>query len=236
MNSKKNAANTSKSSKISYIVIVSLGVALGLVAAAALGLLRFTPRAYVPIAADDPDRVSPYLTHQLGPDFFNQVQLDEPFELVIEQDGLNEIIATGCWPRSYGDVLIDQPVIVFGAETLYVMSRISYHALSSVVTLVARPVLDRMGRLNLNIQSVRIGLLPITPLAARVAEKAVDDSAAEFDDWPELEPIVWAIVANTPFDPSFEFSKKQIALQAFTLEPKRLRVHLAPVNKAAYRY
>lgn len=236
MKPKKNEPDNYKSSKKSHIVIIALGVGLGLAAAAALGLLRFTPRAYAPIAAADPDRVSPYLTHRLGPEFYNQVQLDAPFELVIEQDGLNEIIGAGVWPQWVGDVLVGQPVILFGDDTFYVMSRISYHAVSSVVTLVARPVLDPAGRLNLNIQSVRIGLVPITPLAARVAEKAVDDSAAEFDDWPGLEPIVRAIVANTPFDPAFEFSKKQIALKAFTLQPKRLRVHLAPVNKAVYRY
>jgi hypothetical protein len=199
-------------------------------------VIRLSPRAYPPPAAVDPDEVSPYLTHRLGPDFFNQVQFNEPFELLVEQHGLNDILSRGVWPRHFGDVAVSTPVVLFEKGTVYLMSRIGYFGFSAVLTLTARPVMDAQGRLNMNIQSVRLGLLPITSLAARVAAKAVEDSAAELGEWPELEAPVRAIIANASFEPVFYFDKQRIWVQGFTLEAGQLRLRLAPENKAVFKY
>jgi hypothetical protein len=199
-------------------------------------VIRLSPRAYLPPAAVDPDEVSPYLTHRLGPDFFNQVQFNEPFELLVEQHGLNDILSRGVWPRHFGDVAVSTPVVLFEKGTVYLMSRVGYFGFSAVLTLTARPVMDAQGRLNMNIQSVRLGLLPITSLAARVAAKAVEDSAAELGEWPELEAPVRAIIANASFEPVFYFDKQRIWVQGFTLEAGQLRLRLAPENKAVFKY
>lgn len=222
------------SRKKRYIAISVAVFALAVLAG--LAIFRLSPRAYTPPVADDPDEVSPYLTHRLGPDFFNQVQFNEPFELLVEQHGLNDILSRGVWPQQFGDAAISTPVILFEKDTVYLMSRVGYFGFSAVLTLTARPVMDERGRLNVNIQSVRLGLLPITNLAARIAEKAVEDSAAELGEWPGLEAPVRAIIANAPFEPVFTFDKQRIWVQEFTLEPGQLRLRLVPENKAVYKY
>lgn len=224
----------SKSRRKRYIAIVPAVVILA--AAVCWGLLRLSPRAYRPLTAQNPEEVSPYLTHQLGPEFFNQMQFNEPFDLAIDQAGLNDILSRGVWPQQAGDVLIGTPAVVFEEGKLHVMSRIGYYGLSSVATVTARPVMDEKGKLSLNIQSVRLGLIPITGLAARIAEKAVDDNAEEFRDWPDVEANVRAIIANVPFEPSFYFSDQKIWVKKVTLETGKLRLRLSPENKAVFKY
>lgn len=200
------------------------------------GALRLSPRAYLPLAPDNPEEVSPYLTHKLGPDFFNQAQLYEPFELVIEQQGLNDIISRGDWPQQFGEVVASTPMIVFENGTIYLMSRISSYGMSSMLTITARPTQDEKGRVNMNILSVRLGLLPFTSIAARLAEKAVDDAADELADYPELKPILQALISNTSFEPVFCISKQRVWVRRFSLEPGLLRLQMVPENKAVYKY
>lgn len=221
----------SKSRRTRNIAIV-LAVCL-LAPAAGWVMLGFSPRAYQPLPTDHPEQVSPYLTHQLGPDFYNQVQLNEPFDLVIEQAGLNDIIGRNGWPQQFDEVTVFRPVIAFEKDFIYLMSRIEVYGFSSVLTVAARPEMDARGYLNFNIRSVRLGLVPITAIAARVAEKAVADSAAEFQDWPDLEVMFKAIVTNTFFEPTFDFGRQRVGLRSFSLEPGLLRLHLAPETKSA---
>lgn len=234
VNGQKMVSRKSKSRWKRYIATAA--VVCLLVPAVGWVLLRVSPKAYQPLTAANPEEVSPYLTHQLGPDFFNQVQFNEPFDLVIDQTGLNDILSRGVWPQQVGGVFVGTPAAMFEAGTLHLMSRIGYYGLSSVVTVTARPVMDERGRLNLNIQAVRLGLIPVTSLAARIAQKAVDENAAEFRDWPDAEATITAIIANEPFEASFTFDKQRIRLQQVTLEPGRLRLRLAPENKAVYKY
>ena len=107
-------ADKSKSRRNIYIVVVCVVCALGL--GGVWVLLGRSPRTYRPITAANPHEVSPYLTHKLGPDFYNQVQWNEPFELVIEQDGLNDILARQTWPQQFGDVAVAKPAVRFGKD------------------------------------------------------------------------------------------------------------------------
>ena len=116
------------------------------------------------------------------------------------------------------------------------MGQIEYRGFSSVLTIVARPVRDETGQVNLNIRSVWLGWVPVTKIAARVAEKAVADSGAAFRDWPEIEAMVQAIVNNSNFLATFDFGRQRIFLDDFELEAGLLRLRLRPENKAVYRY
>lgn len=206
---------------------------LGIVVfAGGLAIVAFqhTPAAYSPIPVEHPEEVSLYLTHELGPEFFNQVQLGQPFELVIEQEGLNDIIRRGDWPQPCGDAVVDTPMVTFANGAIYAMSRVRYSGLSSVLTVVSHPIQDEQGHINMNITSVKLGLLPVTTLAAHIAQKSVQDYQADLRDWPELESAIRAVITNAAFEPVFDFSKHRVRVERFWLEQGRLRLRLAPQN------
>jgi len=213
---------------IAYICIV-FGLAIAILWLA----FQHTPKAYSPMPSENPEQVSLYLTHKLGPDFFNQVQLGRPFELIIEQDGLNDIIRQGIWPQECGPATVDTPVVVFDKGTIYAMSRVGYLGLSSVLTVVAKPTQDPNGLVNMNIVSVRLGLLPVTTLAAHIAEMTMQQYQADLAEWPELETAIRGVITNTAFEPVFDFSGDPVRVEKFELEQGRLRLRLKPLDKSS---
>ena len=204
-----------------FVVVASL--ALG-----GIFLCRYTPGAYNPLSVPHPEEVSPYLTHTLGPDFVNQVQLDTPFELLVEQDGLNDIIRRQSWIEEFDSFKYTDPVILFDHKTIYLMGTLEYKELSSVLTIVAFPQMDSEGKVSLNIGSIRLGILPVTRLVSFLAKKAFKESRSCFEEDPQLEKIVRAIIHNESFEPVFKISSYPVRITLAAIEPKRLTLQFEP--------
>ena len=204
-----------------FVVVISL--TLG-----GIFLCRYTPEAYTPQPVANPEQVSPYLTHTLGPDFVNQVQLDTPFELLVEQDGLNDIIRRQPWIEEFDSFKYTNPVILFDHHTIYLMGTLEYKGVSSVLTIIAFPQMDSEEKVSLNIGSIRLGILPVTKLVGFLSKKAFQKSRSCFEDDPQLEEIVRAIIHNEPFDPVFEISDHSVRITQATIEPKRLTLRFEP--------
>ncbi|MHC5161537.1 MAG: hypothetical protein ACYSO4_00210, partial [Planctomycetota bacterium] len=114
--SKTNKSFSGKGFWIWGIGAVSAGILIGIGI-----LLWYTPRAYRPVLSQDTEQVSIYLTHELGPQFYNEVQKCEPFELVITQSGINEIISQEFQTQDFGDVSFSNPQVIFLDQSILLM-------------------------------------------------------------------------------------------------------------------
>jgi len=209
---------------------IGLGFILASAAAVILYLLGSMPTVYQPTQPPAQGQVSPYLTHKLGPDFFNRVQLDKPFELVIEQQGLNEIFASQCpEPQTYGGFSFSAAVAAFTTDAVVLMTTVGFKDASSVLSITAQPTMDGAGKLNLNITSVKLGAIPVTGLAKNLAQKYADEYLLPSD--PELAPIVYGVLNNQPFEPVGNVSEYKIRLKKFALEQGKLTLLIEPVKK-----
>ena len=191
-------------------------------------LFWYTPRAYKPVQVENSEQVSIYLTHELGPEFFNQIQRDEPFELIIPQSGLNDIASRWTWPEQIGDMLFSDPYIIFSDRSILLMGTLTYEGVSSVVSITALPAMNPNGKINLNIQSVRLGMVPVTTLVTKLAQKAFDDNQSCFDGDPKAAENVQAIIHNEPFDPVFWFPEHGVRISNFSIEQGSLKLTLLP--------
>jgi len=206
-----------------YVCLLLLIVGGGVVV-----LFRHTPSAYRPEPVSHPEQVSPYLTHKLGPDFINQVQLNEPFELLIEQEGLNDIISRQDWVEEFDEFSFTDPVILLYADTIRLMGTLDYKGISSVVTVIAQPRMNPDGTIWLNIQSIRLGVVPVTKLVGVLARNAFEQSRDYFVDQPQLEQIVDAAVRNEPFQPVFDIDGQTVRITGMTLSPQQLQLTIKP--------
>ncbi len=202
-------------------------LASGAAAAILLWMLAVRPKSYRPTQPENPRQVSPYLTHKLGPDFYDKVQLDQPFELLVEQEGINDILSRYPWPIQLDGFTIYTPMLTFSPETTVLMAKVDYRGLSSILSIYAKPYLDSDGKMNLNIQSVYLGLLPITPLARKIAEKYVRE---HFDPQDPIESVNYAIISNQPFDPILRIFDKSARIIKLTIESGRLRLFFTPIR------
>lgn len=207
-------------------MLVFLGLLL-LASAVLLILIAYSPQTYQPAQPANPNELSPYLTHKLGPDFYNQIQLDQPFELIIEQEGINDILARYSWPVQIEGFTVYTPVLNLKSDGVTLMAQVNFKGLSAILSIAAKPYLDSDGKMNLNIQSVYLGALPITPLAQKLAQKFVQE---HFDPQDPIESVNYAIVSNQPFDPILHMLGKSARITALTLESGKARLFLTPIQ------
>ena len=189
---------------------------------------NYTPRAYQPPASDKTGQVPTYLTHELAPDYINNIQLDEPFELLVKQHGLNEIIASQFQAEEFDGFSFTNPMIVFDTGTIYLMGTLHYKQISSVITIIATPEMTPDKQVCMNVQSVRMGVLPVTKLVTFLARQAFDQSQDCFEGEEDIRLITEAIIKNEPFDPVFEDNGHSARITEFTLKPALLTLVFKP--------
>jgi hypothetical protein len=224
---KKNPKNNKSTSTAPFWLWASIALTTG-ACGGILILFWHSPAAYRPIQPDNPQQVSLYLTHQLGPEFVNQVQLDEPFELLIEQAGLNDIISRWPWPQQFSQVSFADPVVVFQDQSILVMGTLKYKGIPSVLSITAVPTMNEQRQVCLNIQSIRLGVLPVTTFVSKLAQNVFDNNLHYFEQEPDLERTVRAIIENEYFNPVFWFFDKRVKMTDFTIERGLLKLTLAP--------
>lgn len=213
-----------KWAKNKYEVIL----AIVLVVILLLVLITVKPGRYRPFTARDPDLVSPYLTHKLVPQFVNDVQLDEPFDMIIEQDGLNDIVSRIGWFDDSGRVTVSAPSILFKPGEVFVMATVKAAGVPTVVTVIAEPAVES-GMIVFNLQSVKFGSMPMTPVAKRIVRKMIDEQMAGVGEDDKGKQFWRALLDNKPFDPTFEIEGTKIKIANAKFEKQKLTVTILPV-------
>ena len=207
-----------------------------------LALLFYKPARYRPSntspAGNNQDQVSPYLTNVLLPQLYNGAQLDEPFDLDINQKGINETIARYKWPRESNGVILSAPTVFFVPDSIVLMGTASIRGAELVITVVAKPMLDEKGLLNLWVDKVKIGAMNITPvarlLAKRMYAERVETVPVDLNDL--RAKIATSLLNEEPFEPIlnvrdiFDDMDKKVRMEKITIAQKKLTIRLVPAS------
>jgi hypothetical protein len=214
-------------------------LALLVAAIIVLLLLLYKPAHYNPPEFAHDTLVSPYLTNVLAPAFNNGVQLGEPFDLPVDQNGINEVIAWRYkhkWSKQFGDLGYSAPEGFFAPNTITLMGAVVAAGREFVVTVAAKPTLDKKGLLNLRVTTIKIGAVNITPIARIIAgtiyQKRLQTKPIDEDD---VRAKIWAsLLNNEPFDPIFKVKDafqehRKVRLKKVTIKQEQLILRLAPL-------
>ncbi len=206
-----------------YWLLVDLAIAVFL-----LVLLFYTPSGYNPASDDNDGRVDSYLTH-LSSEFYNGAQLQEPFEVVIIDEKLNEAIAG--WSMASEETVLSSPAVRFESDTIALMGTATLKGVELVVTIVLQPEIDANGLLNLQVAKVKTGAMNITPLARMVARRMYEQQLAimpvDTGDW--RAQVAASLLDGKPFDPVFPVEDKNVRLEKVNIAEGKLTLHLEPV-------
>ena len=214
------------------IFLVSFAVLVGLIVLLFL-MFKHNPDYYKPLATKNSEEVNPYFTHYLAPEFYNNIQLDKPFELVVPQKELNEMITDGAtlnfqWPVNLNGASFDAPAVIFMQDRIVLMGKVVFAKMSFVVTIIAEPVMDEQGFIVLNIRQVRVGTVNVTAIAAMVADGIFKNKIQkhENDDW--IKGLAAACLSNTPYEPVFECNEIEVRIVGVELADKKLTLRFQP--------
>jgi hypothetical protein len=212
-----------------YIVSVLIAGALLIL----LLMLTKTPRQYQPLESTETGQVHQYLTHYLAPQFYNEIQLDKPFEVIIPQKELNEMIVDRStvdidWPVKLDSLTFSAPAVVFYRDTILLMGRVGLGPVSVVVSVVAQPKLDESRMLWLNVQTVRVGTLNVTAVALVLAKGVFKEQIERYPEQDWIKGLASACQSNEPYEPVFDAYESRIRLISAEIEEGRLTLRFEP--------
>jgi hypothetical protein len=195
-------------------------------------LLLYEPGHYHQPQAAQSSEVSPYLTHILSPQLYNGAQRQEPFDLVVIDKGINDIISRSKWPKELDGLRFSASAVLFVPESIILMGTLAAGGVEFVVTVVAEPSLDEQGLRNLGVAKVKLGAMNITPLAKMMAKRIYSERfAAMAPDAEKLGVRIAASLLNDePFEPVFEVEDKKVRVQGITITHEKLTIRLVPVS------
>jgi len=220
-----------------YWLLLDLALAIIILALLFYKPARYRPPENVP-AGNNQDQISPYLTNVLLPQLHNGAQRNEPFDLDINQKGINETIARYKWPRESNGVVLSAPTVFFVPDSIVLMGTASIKGAELVVTVVAKPSLDEESLLHLQVEKVKIGAMNITPVARLLAKRMYTERLATIPvDTENLRAKIAASLLNDePFEPIlnvrdiFDDVDKKVRIEKITITQKKLTIRLVPVS------
>lgn len=221
----------SRRKKLLFWLIVDLAVAVIVIVS-----LLYRPGRYNPVDFDsynyDQGQVSPYLTHELSPNLYNNSQRGEPFDLVITQDGINEIVAGLGWPKYSEGVMLYAPAVLFVPGTVVLMGTADVKGVKLVITIEIEPKIDDQKMLSLNVAKVKIGAVNITPLAKMMGKKMYAErlGVMTIDTEALQSKIVGALLNEETFEPVFNIEDNKLRIEKITVNKEKLTVRLVPAS------
>ncbi len=205
------------------------------VAAVIFALLLYTPGLYNP-AGNNPDgykrgQVHPYLTH-LSSELYNGAQRGKPFELVVTQKGINEIITWSRWPKESEGIMFSAPAVLFVPGSIILMGTAHIKGVEFVVTIMLEPRVNEQGLLNLQVAKVKVGAMNITPLAKMMAKKMYAQrlAAIPIDTEAFTTKIAGALLNDEPFEPILRVENKKVRVEKITIAQEKSILHLVPAS------
>lgn len=216
-------------SRIRWLFIYLLAIAV------VLFLLFYRPAYYKPQLVTEDRQLSPYLTHQLIPQFYNGVQLQEPFDLIITQQGINEIARHLPLPEESRSVNLTSPTVSFAPDRIVIAAAANVHGAKLIITLEVAPSFDANGLLSVNMDKVRIGALSVT-IPARIIGRKMYGDRFEHDgiDPNDIRTLLAAsFFDGRPFDPIFDIDGKKVRLTGISTTPGQLNLRFTPVSNTS---
>jgi len=206
------------------------------VAAVVFALLVYRPGRYNPADFDSFDyesgQVSPYLTHELSPQVYNNSQRGEPFDLVVTQSGVNEIVAGLGWPKFSEGIMLYAPAVLFVPGSVVLMITADVKGVELIITIELEPKIDERKMLSLDVVKVKVGAVNITPLARMMAKKMYNErlSMILVDTEALQTKIVASLLNEEAFDPVFSVEDNKVRVEKIIVYKEKLITRLVPAS------
>jgi len=206
------------------------------VVAVVFGLLIYRPGRYDPADFDsynyEQGQVSPYLTHELSPRIYNNSQRGEPFDLVVTQSGVNEIVAGLGWPKFSEGIMLYAPSVLFVPGSVVLMITANFKGVELIITIELEPKIDEQKLLNLHVAKVKVGAVNITPLARMMGKKMYAERLAMLPvDTEALQTmIVGSLLNEEAFEPVFSIEDNKVRIEKITVYKEKLTARLVPAS------
>ena len=218
-----------KSPKVKSAVVLSAGLIALLLVFWFVGLFR-TPRYYRAVKPIAGEQVSQYLTNYILPELHNKSQYDQPFDLVLSEQGINDIIARHIDSNSLQQSGLSDLSVVFKKGRILLIGKTVYFGFDFIVTLVLKPGIDKKGQFFLCVSEVQAGSSRI-PFIGEAVKRRILRELTDFLN-ENIADSTEALLSSRRIEPVFSLNHRKLRIEKITIQDKELIVHfLSPQDR-----
>ena len=220
-----------KDRKFKACLLLALPLVLVLLA---FVLVTHRPEYYAPLRIADQQQISVYLSNYLMPTVYNNSQLDDPFEVIITEEGLNDIIARWRQPVQFNNITFTDPQAILTQSQIILMATAKTRFADPILTVRITPVINSFSQLNIHVDGVSLGTAGITTLTKSIGSKAFTDWLSFTGTEPNdiVAQVCRSLLNDEPFDPVFKVGDKSLRICKIKLEKKKITALLLPLPDA----
>jgi hypothetical protein len=212
--------------KLGLLSTVSLIVTLTIISI----LMLHKPSDYQSPQTIEDKQVSKYLTHVISQDLYNGAQAGEPFDLVVTEEGIADIIARSGWPKQVGEALFSVPEVKFLPDIITIRGLVNIDKVELFVVVEGTSYLNEQGLLYLHVTKVKIGAVSVTTVAKIIAGAIYNSQSGQIDQSDWRAKIMTALLQDEPFEPVFEIEGAKVRIDNVKIESGELTIHFVPAN------
>ena len=185
------------------------------------------PFNYDPPYPIDGNEISLYLTNKLGPQLHNKAQYGRPFDLVVDEYGVNDIVARRLHSRQFDGLTIRRIGIAFEPSGVYLMGRCKYKGLGFIATVVMKPEIDKNGDFSLGIKKVKAGRARL-PFAAAIIRRKIADRLEESAGEELFGDIAELLLNNGTIEPVMKVGGVKIRAERIVTVEEKMIISFVP--------
>jgi len=215
-----------KNPKVKSAVVLSAGLVILLFVFWFVGLFR-TPPYYRPVKFIADGNMSQYLTNYILPELNNKSQYGQPFDLVISETGINDIIVRHIDADSLQQANLSDLSVAFRRGRILLTGKTVYYGIDFIVTLVLKPYIDKEGYFLLKESQIEAGRSRI-PFAGEAVKRKVLEGLVRFINNLDIGDFNEASLNNRRIEPVFSLNHRRHRIEKITVGDKELIIHFLP--------
>ncbi|MBN2589752.1 MAG: hypothetical protein JXA96_07810 [Sedimentisphaerales bacterium] len=193
-------------------------------------LLLYKPSQYNPVFVET-DEISSSLL-KLYSVIHDKSQLNDPFEIVVTQDALKDIINLADWPMESEGVLLYSPDALIDPNFIVLMGTADFQGMEFIITIELQAKINEQGLMDINVSKIKVGAVNVTPLAKITAQKMYKQKLEEIGDidlYSWQAKIAASLLTDEAIEPVFEIENQTLKVEKITIDEGRLTINLLPI-------
>ncbi len=189
------------------------------------GLFK-TPSNFRLVRPISDGNVSQYLSNYILPQLYNKLQFNQPFDLVISEDGINDIIIRHIDANALQRANLSDFSVTFKKKRILLTAKTNYYGFDFIMTLVLKPYIDRKGYFSLKGSKIEAGESRI-PFAGEAVKRKIIEGLAGFVNNLDVSDSK-APLFDAKIEPVFSLNHQKHRIDKITVQDKELIIHFLP--------
>lgn len=185
------------------------------------------PRYYRMVKPVSDGQISQYLTNYILPQLHNKSQYGQPFDLIISQDGINDIIIRHIDTNSLQRLGFSDLSVTFKKGRILLTGKTSCWGFDFVTTVVLKPYIDKKGYFRPGISKILAGKSNL-PFADEIVKRKILYRLASLSDDSNIAGVVGILFSGDKKEPVFTLNHTKLRIEKIKVGNREITVSMLP--------